>query len=546
LDLVFKLLRFAIPNFPYPLDILQRLLNFLGVPFQSPETVQKLNGGEGCGSPGCKNGTVYSPQEGIQKANKEAADNLKSKEKELGEKTKKMGGGGTQMMGPFTGDVALYVGHPEAMNTSPVVALKDHATIPFGFTNKTSPEGSGFIPHTKGNAKRAVYSDCLKLPGSFSISVNQKFSVKTGSPGIDLLTSGKVQIDGAVTNVVATDGELTLMSNNVTTVKGKNIIIDGNDRSGDTGIRLEAENIMAAGALHVSGDLAVKGAISMDGGLYCTHITCPGERVASGPAGPAHQVHSGGTWNNPFTGLQATVLDTFDKILKKAGRDPFNLLSLNIINGMAEIKTLIEESYESIKLNTIVDNYGMPTGFATSYFAAPGLPAGPPLMVNGFAMAGPYPVAFIYTFVVPGQTMPVHTFTHNHLSPGSNHSHDYTSFQGQPTGNNTSARAARPNPSHVPSPAKATGIGTKPGHKSTGDLCIPCIWPFGGGGPNSKGRNTAYGLDPNANNNVYQGTNYVPVTSLPFDPNGNLIPPPFLDIGCDPETGLPINRPNVS
>jgi hypothetical protein len=520
LDLVFKLLRFAIPNFPYPLDILQRVLNFLGVPFQSPETVQKLNGGQGCGSPGCKNGTVNSPQEAIQKANKQAADELKSKEKELGEKTKQMGSGGTQVMGPFTGDVALYVGHPEAMNTSPVVALKDHATTPFGFTNKTSPEGSGFIPHTKGNAKKAVYSDCLRLPGNFSLSVNQKFSIKTGSPGIDMLTSGKVQIDGAVTNVVATEGELTLMSNNVTTVKGKNIIIDGNDRSGDTGVRIEAENTMVAGALHVSGDLAVKGAIEMDGGLYCTHITCPGERVATGPAGPAHQVQSGGTWNNPVGGLQASVLDTFDKILKKAGRDVFNVLSLNIANGMAEIKTLLEEAYETVKINTIIDNFGMPTGFGTTYFAAPGLPAGPPLMVNGFAI------------VVPGQTLPVHTFTHNHLSPGSNHSHDYTSFQGQPVGSNTAARAIRPEPSHVPSPAKATGIGTKPGHKNTGDLCIPCVWPFGGGGPNNRGRDSFYGTTPQN-----PTTNYVPITSQTFDPNGNLVPLPFLDIGCDPETG---------
>jgi hypothetical protein len=152
-------------------------------------------------------------------------------------------------------------------------------------------------------------------------------------------------------------------------------------------------------------------------------------------------------------------------------------------------------------------------------------------MVNGIANAGPYPVTFTYTFVVPGQTLPVHNFTHNHGSPGGNHSHDYTSFQGQPVGTNTAARGIRPEPSHVPSPPKSTGIGTKPGHKTTGDLCIPCIWPFGGGGPNAKKRNSTYGLDPNAYNNVYQG-NFIPVTNLTFDPDGNLIPPPSLDLGC--------------
>jgi hypothetical protein len=531
IDLVFRLIRYAIPNFPYPLDILQSILNFLAVPFMDSEQVKNLNGGEGCGSPGCKNGKVKSMQEGVQQANEQAVKELESKEKELGEAQKKMGSGGSKVFGPFMGDVAFYVGHPEATNQAPTVAFGDHATMPFGFLNEKS--GKGLIPHSKGNAKKAMHSDPLINPGSASFHVSEKLTIKSGSPGMEFLTSGRTQIIGATTNVIASQGELTLTSNNITTLKGKNILIDGNDRSGDTGVRIEAENTMVAGALHVSGDLAVKGAISMDGGIYCTHITCPGERVATGPAGPAHQVHSGGTWNNPFNGLQATILDSFDKLLKKAGRDPFNVLSLNIINGMAEIKTLIEETYEQIKLNMVVDNFGLPTGFATSYFAPPGMPAGPPLLVNGFAMAGPYPVAFIYTFVVPGQTLPVHTFTHNHLSPGSNHAHDYTSFQGMPVGDNSSARAARPTPSHVPSPAKATGIGTKPGHKNAGGgLCLPCIWPFGGGGVNSINRNTNYGFDPNANNNLYNGTNFVSPSSIKFTDDGIIIPPPSLDINC--------------
>ena len=531
IDLAFRLIRYAIPNFPYPLDILQSILNFLSIPFMDSEKVKDLNGGEGCGSPGCKNGMVKSMQEGVQTANEEAAKELESKEKELGEAQKKQGSGGSKVFGPFMGDVAFYVGHPEATNQAPTVAFGENATIPFGFTNEKS--GKGFIPNSNGNCLRAIHTDPLINPGSFSFHVAQKLTIKSGSPGMELMTSGRTQLIGSTTNVIASQGELTLASNNVTTVKGKNIIIDGNDLSGDNGVRIEAQNTMVGGALHVSGDLAVKGAISMDGGLYCTHITCPGERVATGPSGPAHQVHSGGTWNNPINGLQATVLDEYDKDLKKVGRDVFNVLSLNIINGMAEIKTLIEEAYETVKLNMIVDNYGLPTGFGTTYFAPPGAPAGPPLMVNGFAMAGPFPVVFLYTFVVPGQTFPVHGFTHNHLSPGSNHSHDYTSFQGMPVGDNASARAARPNPSHVPSPPKATGIGTKPGHKNVGGgLCLPCIWPFGGGGSNTGGRNAAYGFDPNAGNNLYNGTNYVTASSINYASDGTLIPPPFLNINC--------------
>jgi hypothetical protein len=531
LDLVWKLIRLAIPNFPYPLDILQKLLDFLGTPFLTPEEVQQINGGEGCGSPGCKGGMCKSPQKDIQDANENAAKELKEKQKELNEYQKKSGSGGTKVFGPFTGDVAIFVGHPDMINQSPTVALtKHHDTIPFGFKNNEV----GLIPSSKGNCKKAVYCPPLMNAGSLSLTVAEKFTIKTGSPGIETLTSGKFSIKGETVDVTSSKGELTISSNNVTTLKGKNIIIDGNDRSGDSGIKLEAENIQATGALTVTGDLDVKGAIKMDGGIYTTHITAPGERIATGPSGAAHQVQSNAQWNNPFTGMQATIYDKYDKIYKKTSRDVFNVLSLNIINGMAELKTLVEETYSTMILSLGIENMGMPSGFGTTYFAPPGLPSGPPLLVNGLAFAGPYPVTFVYTFVVPGQTFPVYNFTHNHGSPGGNHSHDYTAFQGNYVGTNNAARAIRPDPSHVPSPPKQRGTGTKPGHKNMGELCLPCIWPFGGGGPNASRRNKAYGLDPNAYNNVYRGTNFVPVTALKFNSDGSLNPPPFLDLGCDP------------
>lgn len=527
IDLAWKLIRLAIPNFPYPLDILQKILNFLAIPFLTPEEVKALNQGKGCGSPGCKNGQVESPQKAVQTANEEAAKELKSKQKELGELQKKMGSGGTKLFGPFTGDVALLVGQPETMNQSPTIALKEAGTIPFGFKNTEQ----GFIPSTKGNCKKAIYSPPLMNLGSLSLTIAEKLILKTGAGGMDMRSNGLVDLQGSMTNIIATKGELNLFSNNVTTLKGKNIIIDADDKSGDSGISLDAQNTNVTGALTVNGDLGVKGAIMMDGGLYCTHITCPGERVATGPSGSSHQVQSGATWNNPIAGLQATLYDQYDKTYKKLSRDIFNVLSLNIANGMAEIKTLIEETYATGMIATTVDNMGMPTGYGQTYSAIPGSPTGMPLLVNGIAQAGPYPVSFIYTYVIPGQILPIFNFTHNHGSPGGNHSHDYTSFQGQPVGSNQAARGIRPDPSHVPTPPKANGIGTKPGHKNTGDLCIPCIWPFGGGGPNAKKRNSTWGLDPNAYNNVYKD-NYVPVTGLKFDPNGNLIPPPFLDLGC--------------
>jgi len=546
LDEAIKLIRLAIPNFPYPLDVVQKLLDFLGIPFLTPEPVKTLNGGAGCGSPGCDGGMVKSPQPAIQKANEEAANELKSKQEELAKYQKDMGDGGTHTMGPYTGDVAVHVGSPGAMNDAPTVVLKDWNFTPFGLTNDTTPQGTGFIPHTKGNCEKAIHSDPLINPGSFSLTVNEKMTIEVGAPGIDVHTIGKVQLNGAVTNIVATDGELGILSNNRTTIKGKNVIIDADDKSGDSGISIQATNTMVTGALNVQGDLAVKGHISMDGGISCTHLTCPGERVATGPSGDAHQVESGATWNNPLAGEQATIYDTYDKAYKAISRDVYNFLSLNIANGLAEIKTLIEEEYSSsmLKLGIDCSGPGLPTGFAFTYDAGIGPSVGGPLLLDGYAYVidpqtgTPLPVFFqggqymAYSFVIPGQIMPVYNYTHVHNSPGANHSHDYTVPQMDPMGTNTAARGARPEPSNVPSPAKASGHGSKPGHKTMGDLCLPCINPFGGKKGNGRGngrRNAIYGLPPE--DDYWNTGNYVPADAK-FDPDGNLVPPPSIDLNC--------------
>lgn len=523
LDLAIRIIRIGIPNFPYPLDIIEGLLNFLGIPLLTPEPVKSLNGGQGCGSPGCKNGMVNSPQKAIQTANDQAASDLKGQQKQLQQYQQDMGGGGSHLMGPFMSDMALHVGHPETMNTAPTVALVDEDVVPYKLGHAVD-KGKGLIPKTPGNTKKAIHSEPLMNPGSLFVSVTEKLKVVAGSPGIDVMSTGKINVHGAVTDISASHGELNLYSNNLTTLKGKNIIIDAKDRSGDTGVRIESDNTMVAGLLSVTGDLALKGSLIMDGGLHCTHITAPGERVSSGSTGDAHQVHSGATWNNPDTGLQATLYDTYDKLYKAVSRDLFNTLSLGIIKP-PEIKTLIEETYHTLMLDLIVDNTFMPTGFATAWFAPPGAPVGSPLIVVGVAATamGPAPVL---AYVIPGQTLPVYNFTHNHNSPGNDHAHDYTSIQSSLPGTTSDTRQLSPEPSHVPTPAKTTGMGSKPGHKSLGGLCIPCINLGGGGG----GAGSTYNITANGNN-PFGDTNYAAVNGN-FDTDGNLVPPPSIDIGC--------------
>ena len=522
-DKAFKIVRKYLPNFPYPLDVIQKYINMLIVPFLSTTSNASLNGGQGCGSPGCKNGKVKTAVTAIQNANDKAAKELETKQEEIKEQQKKLGTGGSQVQ-RYAGDVVIDVGL--IPNDSPTVTTRkgekgQHVT-PFGLVNAAKPQ-EGFRLDTTGSAEHAIHSDPLINPGSMVVNVANKLTVNGGSPGIEINTSGKLQSNAAVQTIAATEGELVLTSANRTIVKGKNVIIDAKDGSGDTGFRVDADNIMMAGKLSITGDLGLKGSLMMDGGLHCTHITCPSERLNTTPTGAAHQVHSNATWNTPLNGMQSTVLDTYDKAYKKIGRDVFNTLSLNILN-LAEIKTIIEETYSTILIGIPIDNEGIPTGYAYAGWYPYGTV---PLFVEGVCSYG----GSVFGWVIPGQYLPVYNFPHNHGSPGDDHSHDYSvpAFDGYD--NAASARAARPNPSHVPTPAKAKGMGSKPGDKSLGDItsCGGGGAGFGGNVSSSRSKRNK-GFNISGDGKAFNGKNYVDLTpqtgNYSFNPDGSMNPPP--------------------
>jgi hypothetical protein len=504
-DKAFKLIRKYLPHFPYPLDTIQKYMNMLVVPFLSTTSNLSLNGGKGCGSPGCKNGMVKTAQKAIQTANKQASNDFKAKQTAINDAQKKMGVGGSKVKSD-SGDVHWRVGL--AKNDAPTVVENGYTTTVFGFNNGAKP-GDPLTADTKGSAKLAIHSDPLINPGSLFIDVANKLTIAAGSPGIDIHTTGKASLNAATTTIIANQGELTLTSANRTFIKGKNILIDAKDRSGDSGVKIESDNTLVGGKLSVQGDISLKGSLMMDGGIYCTHLTVPSERIPTGPSGSAHQVHSNANWNNPLK-PGATLYDTFDKAYKKLGRDAYNLLSLNIISP-SEITTLIKEAYSTAMLATTIDGMGLPTGFAMVYNYMTYMP------LKVF-VAGP---TGVMTGIVMPEMIPIYNWTHNHGSPGDNHSHDTTvpAFDGHD--NAASSRAARPNPSHVPTPAKPHGMGTAPGHKSLGDIssCGGGGGAFGSKTPSQAiaDRNAAYGVsgDP------YNGTNYVNVNAE-FNADGSL------------------------
>jgi hypothetical protein len=518
-DKAFKYIKNWFASTPFPIDKVQKFINTLVAPFLSTTSNLALNGGQGCGSPGCKGGVIKSPITSIQTGNEKAATMLNEKKDELAKHQTNLESGGSRVSSD-TGDVVWRVG--TAKNDSPTVVLKDHGTTPHSLVNSASP-GLGLRLDTKGNCQQAIHSDPLINPGSLFVDVSNKLTIATGSPGIDIHTSGKTQLNSSTTTILANEGELTLSSNNKTVLKGKNILIDAKDRSGTTGLRIESDNTMVAGKLSVTGDIALKGSIMMDGSLHCTHLHGVSETLDTRSSGSSNQVHSNANWNNPIA-PQATILDNYDNAYKKVSHELYNTLTQGWLL-LPEMVRKIKNTYSSALLKVPLDNAGLPTGFgwALKYETLT------PLDVIVFLPTG----GTLPGIVVPNK-IPIHNYPHNHGNPGDNHSHEHTTIAFDGYDNPTAARATRPDPSHVPTPSKAKGMGQRPGPKSLGDISS-----CGGGGSafiNSRVENARRKRNQkyNLGDDIYNNENYVNTTpekgNYKFNGDGSMTPPPTLNI----------------
>lgn len=520
-----KYFRNWFPRMSYPLDVLQHYLNLLVAPFIGTSTNLAMNGGKGCGSPGCKNGKVKSPISKLQAGNEKAAQVYEQNKNAIAQAQKDAGEGGSFVI-ESSGDVVFKIGTEK--NDSPTTSPVGHGATAFK-VGKSADSSDLMSLKSNGTAESVVHSDPLINPGSLVLDVANKLVISPGSPGFEINTTGKGVINAAVTSIVSTEGELTLTSANKTTVKGKNILIDAKDRSGDTGLRIESDNTMVGGLLSVTGDLGLKGSVMMDGTLYCTHLHVPSERLPTSPGGGAHWCHSNATWND-LGPTKATALDRFDKAFKVVTRDVCAAL-MDLFLTPDHVVTIAEETYSSIMVKLPLDNFGLPTGLAMSNWYAGPSPIGKPLQIVGWCPAGP-----VHGFVIPGQVQPIYNFTHIHNSPGQNHVHDTTvpAFDGYD--DPAASRAATPEPSHVPTPAKAKGMGQRPGHKSLGTGSCG-----GGGGAFVNSRVSNYVAQRNSDYGISTGDdvtgNYVNArpteNNYSFNPDGSLNPPPdFKGFDC--------------
>lgn len=511
---VFKYIRkvFSIlPNSPFggTLDKIQKYVGAVVGFFLDDMTTASLNGGS-CKSSGCKNNSMASPLYAIQKGNEAVSQKFKEHQKEIEVLETKLSKDSKTETIPNSLFLKIGLGNIRQCETIALVEPNPMITE----LEDGNPKWA-FIPSSRGTCKRAIYNPPTITDGIDFKEITGEYKRKVGSGGIGFDTSGKVEITGSMLVLGSSKGELVLNSPNKTIIGGANIVLDTKGNPNGDAIILDSDRTYVGGKLSVQGDIALKGSLMMDGGIYVPHITCPGERIDTDVSSSAHNVHSNGNWNNPLK-LDATRTDIFDKIYKVL-RDICAAL-MGLVFTPDYLKTKIEETYSTVMINVVIDGQGLPTGFAMIYEYTTYMP----VMAYGSCTMG----GFVTAFVQPSM-IPIYNWTHNHGSPGDPHTHAYTALKSVTHGNAAASIASRQPASPIPTPPLATGMGTSPGHKNAGDLG-PC---GGGGGPFGNAnrvnsaklrRNQAYGINAV---DAFDGGDYVNINAK-YDEDGTLIPAP--------------------
>ena len=513
-----QVIRKYFPHLPIPWDVIQKIIQYVITPFLGISSMLSLNGGKGCGSPGCVNGRVVDAKHAIDKGTKAGIAAYDANKDELQKNQKAMSEKG-QAHQVFSGDTMLQFGVPGAQNKQPDHAEVGHKLNTSQLADAQAAKTQGFVASTKGSVKNMAYIPPeVGAGGSLHINVNENFTLSTGSPGVDIQSNGKVDIAGTKVNMTASQGELVMSSKNQTTISGGNVVIDGNNRSGDECILLNG-NSYVDGILSVSGDLVIKGKVLADSSLHAPHLHVPCERISTAPSGNEN-MHAGMAVHNTPEKPGASILDKIDQGLKAVGRDLAWAVNGFLTDlGLAAVTKKAEEVYAKTMLAIPVDNHGLPVGYCW-------------LVQDKTHAPIPVTVGDVVGYVTP-VAAPIYAYPHTHYSTVDTHAHDQLILKGHTYDSDFDMRAARPAPSKVPMPPEAKGMGSAPGHKS-----ITSCGGGGGGFNNGRSdrvnnavlqRNAAYGID---GLNAFNG-NIVPAAAK-FTPEGDITPTPdFTMLNCN-------------
>ena len=261
---LFKYLRKlgTLPWFTYSIDLLEFIASIVMMPFFMIMPAKDINGGS-CGNPDCKNGQVPSPQKPIEKANKAAAEKLKSKQKEISELEQQLGNGGSHSV-VAAKDIVLSAGL--ITDDQPVFA-------PIGHTSHGCKVGPA--KNSKGNlivnstgVPQVLHTEATQMPGgNIMLRGGSKVQIVAGAPGIDLITKGKITIGGGSVEIISANSDMILSSPTHTILKGNGVTIDADDKSGKGGgLVVNAKHTKVQG-MGVTGNMMVGGGLNLKGEL---------------------------------------------------------------------------------------------------------------------------------------------------------------------------------------------------------------------------------------------------------------------------------------
>ena len=470
--------KMVIPYFCFPIDLLYFILKLIVSPILTPKKNIGLTGEKGCGSPGCKKGMIESMIGPMKAADKATTEGIKSNSVEILKNENKIKNAGSEPE-VIQKDKVLKIGLVKN-DLNPYVQKGNHV-IAFSLEpGKNNPDNLAL--YSKGSCPKIVFCEPQRWDGNYSIDVANKMVISAGSPGVDIETSGRFSARTGDILLNATQGEAVLSSGNLTTIKGKNIILDANDMSGDAGISIQAPNTMINGGLSVRGNVAFKGHVTMDGAVSTPFLIVPSMRTGSTTSSSSKMKVEGANWVASATALAAANL----------GKDLiFRYIMTGYIMTIAGLYALFCEVYDVLMQSMTLEP--LITGIFFGY-AACAVGGGPAFGV-------------------------VYNFKHNHLMVGADHDHTVTVPKSSFWNTKKAWGGERQGAGPVPSPAPANGDSPSPGPKSKNGSC-------GGGGLYVKNRNESYKLPPL---DPFQGLNYLKVP-IQRNKDGSLLRTPQFSV----------------
>jgi len=486
--------RRVVDNFPYltfPFAVLRTLIMKVYVPLLGQKSNIGLNGGKGCG-PGCEAGTKEGMSLKMQAGEQAVKDEMTRLSDSMNKLTASLKNSSATAKVHKDSEIHIY-GDPTAgpPKTKPYIEAGPHHSLPMNLRVSDTYRNKMRVT-TEGNCKVVVYQPPLHSPfGNLMMQIQNNLKITTGNAGMDLMSTGEIQIKGGSLHMNASEGELSMTSKNLTTIGGANVLIAADNKSGDTGVCIDSKHTYVRGAFNVNGDTAMLGALSIDGPLSVPYINCPTMAAPSTLNGTSKFASHHANWEEFGTAINALC---FEKdLITKFLFQPSLLLTGS---GLTEI---IMEAYNLIMMALFIEI--LPTG----------------IFIGGGVGLGVTACAGL-----------VWNFTHNHTEAPGDHTHETAVPKGGSWKTLAGAGQQRVAGNPAPTPAPTSGTWPSPGPRSQGGGC-------GGGGLFQKVRNQKYGID---NEDAFNGGNFVTTTAV-RNPDGSLYPPPDLTHRVVTDTGIP-------